>query len=270
MPLRPRSRPGGRPVSRTLGTPPSLLAPTLLAALVLASGCDVPRFEGAQIQRPPPGFTLQPESTLERRIFPDRTVAAHQTWVRSHWGDFSGIYIQAHRGATTREEVESAWQASLTSPGVRWDEEREVGGLERLTIDGRDATGWLETVRGPAGGIAWVSYRAVIPYDTVSYAVEFLSGDPTFKSHPDSLRTIVASFAVGRVRFHLPLILLASGGLLFLLSRWQSRSRERDLRARAMVLPRIERPAGAGDAEEAAPVARPTAPGAQRNPPDPS
>jgi hypothetical protein len=265
MPPRPRPRPGD-----LADVPAATAATPLLAALVLAAACDVPRFEGAQIQSPPPGFTLQPETTLERRIFPGRTVAGHQTWVRSHWGDFSGIYIQAHPGATPREEVESAWQASLASPGVRWDEEREVGALERLTIDGRDATGWLETVRGPAGGIAWISYRAVIPYDTVSYAVEFLSGDPAFTSHPDSLRTIVASFAVGRVRFNLPLILVAAGAVLFVLSQWRARSRERDLRARAMVLPRIERPDRAGDVGDPASAARPMSPGAPRDPPDPS
>jgi hypothetical protein len=49
------------------------------------------------------------------------------------------------------------------------------------------------------------------------YAIDFLTGEPGLKARPDSLRTIVASFAVGETRPNLPLIaLLGSAGLLFL------------------------------------------------------
>lgn len=241
-----------------------------VAALLALAGCDVPRFEGPQVQSPPPGFTLNAETSQDRRLFPDRPVTHHDAWVRAQWGDFSGIYINAHPGPTSAEEVEAAREAARSAGGIRYDQVRDFEPVERLTIDGREAMGWVETIRSEARGLEMVAYRAVIPYDTVTYAVEFISGDPTFKNRPDSLRTIVASFAVGRVRYNIPLILMGAGVLLFLVAQARSRARERRLRAQAMVLPRIERknpeegrdgaPDEAGPAGSGRPGGRPPTP----------
>ena len=49
-----------------------IAALVIVALMVLAtSGCDVPDVEGPQIQTRPPGFTMNPDTYLERRMFPD-------------------------------------------------------------------------------------------------------------------------------------------------------------------------------------------------------
>ncbi len=237
---------------------PRAASVALLCALL---ACDMPRFEGAQIQGPPPGFTLQPDTYQDRRLLEDRPVVHHDAWVRAQWGEFSGIYINAHAGPTGIEEVEAAREASLARPPGRADQIREFGEVERLRIDDREAFGWPELVRSERRGVEYVAYRAVIPYDTLSYAVEFVSGDPAFKMRRDSLRTVVASFGIGRTEYNLPLLLLLAGILVLGVARWRSGLRERRRRSASVRLPRIPRP----DADEtgdrgASPTASPKAP----------
>lgn len=252
------------------------LRPLVAAAcLLLLSGCEVPRFQGPQIQSPPPGFTRNPDTSQDQRLFPDRPVTHHDAWVRAQWGDFSGIYINAHAGPTSMEAVEEARRAALETRPRRPDQERDFSPVERLTIDGRDAMGWSELVRSDTRGIEYVAYRAVVPYDTVSYTVEFVSGDPAFKSRPDSLRAIVATFAVGRVEYNIPLILLVAGALLLVVNRIRARSRERKLRHASMALPTIKRPDEDGEGSDDGPAKRSAEapkPGGprRRTPPGPS
>ena len=54
----------------------------------------------------------------------------------------------------------------------------------------------------------------LVPYDTISYAVEFLTGDPSLKIRPDSLRTIVASFAIGKATWNVPLLAIMADMVL--------------------------------------------------------
>ncbi len=241
---------------------PSAASLVLVCAL---AACEMPRFEGPQIQGPPPGFTLQPDTRLDRVLLGDRPVIGHDTWVRAQWGEFSGIYINAHAGPTGIEEVEAAREAALDRPPARSDQVRDFGQVERLRIDGREAFGWPEIVRSDARGVKYVAYRAVVPYDTVSYAVEFVSGDPAFKMRPDSLRSVVASFAVGRTEYNLPLILVVAGILVFLLARWRPGLAERQRRSASVHLPKIPRP----DAEEESGGAPPTAAAVEGRPPPP-
>jgi len=208
----------------------------LVASVVLATACQVPRFEGPQIQEPPPAFSMKRDVTQERRMFPARAVVFHEAWVEASWGNFSGIYINGHPGNLGRGEVEAAQrQAILETQGQRV----EIGPLESLDVDGRTAWGWGETWRLENGGLQYVVFRAAVPYDTVTYAVDFLTGDPGLKLRPDSLRTVVASFAVGRIRWNVPLLLIAAGVLLFLLNLGRRRANERAARARHVPLVKI-------------------------------
>jgi len=96
-----------------------------------------------------------------------------------------------------------------------WD----VGDIETVTIDGR--TGWACMEEWRDNGLQEVRYHLVVPYDTITYTVDFTTGDPTYKSRPDSIRTIVSSFAVGRTEWNLPaLVLSVVGGVLVLLVGW--------------------------------------------------
>jgi len=232
-----------------------------LAALALASGgCEVPKFKGPQIQQPPPAFSMKHEAEQGVRMFPDREVAFHEAWVEASWGNFSGIYINGHPGVITVKEVEQARQTAIARPSER---RGEFTPLETLRIDDRKAWGWTEKWWGDNGGLDYVAYRAVIPYDTITYAVEFLTGEPGLKSHPDSLRTIVASFAVGRVRWNMPLLVLAAlAGLLALKAVWSRASHQPYDRSRNMKLVQIP---VKGEAEEEAGTA--SEPGGDPAPP---
>ncbi len=232
----------------------------LLTAVATVSACSIPEFQGPQIQDPPNGFTMNPETALQRRMFPDLEVVHHDAWVAAAWGDFSGIYINGHSGVLGMAHMEEARQRALSVPGERPDQVRDIGEIEQVTIDGREALAWAEMVRSPSKGIEYVAYRALIPYDTVSYAVEMVSGDPKFKSRPDTLRTMVATFGVGRTTYNIPMILIAVGALGLMLSVARTRSQERARRHASITLKQIPKKKE-GDKADA------TRPGPPRDPP---
>ena len=239
---------------------PRRVTPSLLAAglggMALAAACEVPAFQGPQIQSPPPAFTMNREATEERPMFPDRAVVHHDAWVEASWGNFSGIYINGHLGVLGSDEVEAARrQAMAATEGQRV----AYGELESLQVDGRTAWGWGETWTLENGGLQYVVFRAAIPYDTITFAVDFITGEPGLKSRPDSLRTIVASFAVGKTTLNWPVILIVSGVALFVLGLWRRRAGERAARHRQVPLAKIPK-------KEAAKPGSP-APGATTAPP---
>lgn len=250
------------PAPRTRST--ALL--TALGAGLLAA-CNVPNFQGPQIQNPPPAFTLNREATQDRRMFPDRAVVYHDAWVEASWGNFSGIYINGHPGVFGSREVDQARSAAIqAATGQRV----EFGELESLQVDGRTAWGWGETWRLENGGLQYVVFRAAVPYDTITYAVDFLTGDPGLKIRPDSLRTVVASFAIGKTTFNLPLLAVLAGVILLVGNTARSRAKARAARHRHVPLVTIPKKddkagapkGGAGPAPGAAPAATPPPEGA--------
>jgi hypothetical protein len=203
---------------------------TALALLLGSAACEVPNFEGPQIQSPPPAFFMQPEAYQERRMLPDLEITSHDAWVETSAGFFSGIYINSHAGVLTEEDAYSAWEASVVAAG----EDVTVENLETLTIDGRDAWGWAEGLQAPVLGLAWIKYRAMVPYDTITYAIEFYGGEPGLKQMPDTLKTIVASFAVGKTTWNLPLIAVFVGMTLFMINALMKRSKEKATRLQSI------------------------------------
>jgi len=229
----------------------------LMASVLVAGACDMPKFQGPQIQNPPPAFYMNREVTQTRRMFPDHAVIFHEAWVEASWGNFSGIYINGHPGNLDKAAVEAALGKAITDAQ---GELVEFGPMESLEVDGRTAWGWSETWRMDDGLIRYGVFRAAIPYDTVTYAVDFLTGDPGIRNRPDSMRTVVASFAVGRTEWNVPLLLVGAGALLFLLNLWRVRVKERAARARHVPLVTIPKrtraqPAGAGQAQAMGPPA---------------
>jgi len=227
-----------------------------LAILVLAlapSGCKIPRFQGPQIQSPPPAFSIKDGVAQDRRMFPDRDLVFHTAWIESSWGNFSGIYINGHPGVIGPDEVEAARAAAIEAVH---DQLVKFGDLEATTVDGRTAWGWGEEWRLPDGGLRYMVFRTAIPYDTVTYTVEFVTGDPGLKIRPDSLRTIAASFAIGRTEWNIPLIVICLGALALLVSRVRARDRARVERARHVTLVHV--PEKEKMEQESAPSAGPT------------
>jgi hypothetical protein len=70
----------------------------ILAVLAASAGCDVPRFEGPQIQEIAPGFLNKPDVGWDRSMFPERPKVHFDAWVKTDFGSFNGIYITGHPG----------------------------------------------------------------------------------------------------------------------------------------------------------------------------
>lgn len=216
---------------------PLLAGPVLL--LLAVAGCELPRFQGPQIQNPPRGFLLQSDAYQQRRMFPEREVRQHIAWIAAGSGPYSGIYINAHPGAIGLDEVAAAQDSAKLLPEAR---EVTFSEVEPLTIDGRTAWGWAERLETPERGLDWVAYRTVVSYDTVSYAIEYYSGDPgTKRAAPDTLRTVLSSFAVGRTQWNVPLIVLLGGLSLLGVSAARKRRADKAARLRSITLASIEK-----------------------------
>ncbi len=188
----------------------------LLSIVVLASGCDMPRYQGPQVQAPPVGFLRKADVGQDRRMFPNRPTIHFDAWIRAQWGDFSGIYINGHVGTTTREDVVEARTWAIENP---LGHPRAAGDIETVSIDGRTGWAWMEMWQD--NGLQEVRYHVAVPYDTITFTVDFTTSDPKFKSRPDSIRTIVSSFAVGRTEWNRrALALSAVLGVLVLMAGW--------------------------------------------------
>ena len=219
----------------------------LLAAL---SACDVPNFEGPQLQEPPDGFLLRPDPDIARSMFVDLPVVHHDRWVQS-LPPYSTITINGHAGTLTLEDMVTAQEygrAHASDPDVTF------GAIEPLSIDGREAWAWEERIDTPRRGIPWVAYRVMVPYDDVSYAIEIQTEDPILKSGaPGSLQAIVGTFAVGETVYNWPLILIGAGLLLFGLHTMRQRASAKADRLRSINLVKIEKkePEEAEETDEA-------------------
>lgn len=256
---------------------------TLAVLTVPLQGCRLPLIEGPEIQSPPSNFQRQPDNYPPRRVFPELPVIHHTGWVHADMDGVSVIYIDGHAGALSMDQVIVAREEALASEG---DPDVVYGSIEPLTIDGREAWGWYRSIQSSQRGLEEVTYTAVVPYDTITYALLFTSTEPTLKrASPDTLRVIVTSFAVGRTTFNMPLIVFVLGAVLFSAAMLRSRRKARADRLRSINLVTIkkdddaeadgERPSSPpeaaahprGPAPRAGPVPPPVP---DPNPPDPS
>ena len=222
------------------------IAPVCLA-LVAVSACQMPRFEGPQIQSPPQGFFIQDGTAAAHTLLPDHQATLHRGWVHTEVSGVSTIFVDGYRGRATVEDAMNAVDIMRTTAK---DPDTRFGGIEVLTIDGREAWGWSESVESARRGLVEVSYRAIIPYDTITYTVEFTSGEPSFKiAAPDTLRATVASFAVGKTTWNFPLIAMGIGAILLLGSFWRARRRTRSTHLRTINLVQVKKPSEEDAAE---------------------
>lgn len=229
------------------------LQQTLLALplLLVLSACQMPRFEGPQVQAPPANFIIVEDNYQRHRMFSDREIGFHTAWVHSDVSGVSVIYVNGHAGTTVLDDVIAAQEAARAAAA---DPDTHFSGIEVVTIDGRSGWGWSERIQSDRRGLVQVAYRAVVPYDTVSYAIEFVSGEPTLKiAAPDTLRVITASFAVGRTTWNLPLIAIGAGALLLLVGMLREKAKARQSRLRSINLVQVERKEDEDEDEDAQP-----------------
>lgn len=207
-----------------------------LLSLSALGACDVPSFEGPQLQSPPAGFILRPQSRAEHGMLTFRPQIHHDAWVQPA-PPYSTIHINGYEGELTLEDAMAA-QDSLRSNarGATVD----FGGIEPLSIDERDAWGWEE--RTDSAGATWVTYRAMVPYDTITYTVEVSTSDPALTAGaPASLQAIVSTFAVGETTYNWPLILLGIAVMAFALYLLRERSRASARRLQSVDLVTVEK-----------------------------
>jgi hypothetical protein len=192
----------------------------MLALCIVLAACDAPRFLGPQIQGIPPDFLSKGDVAENWVMFPDREQVHFDAWISTDVSAFSGIYITGYRGATSLSEVEEARQRAMATPT---DREMRYDNIEVATVDERTAWAWMEIWED--NGLQELTFRAVISYDTITYVVDFMSGDPTFKSRPDSMRAVTASFAIGRNVWNIPALSIGIALALLALAKVGARIR---------------------------------------------
>lgn len=186
----------------------------VIIGLTLAA-CHSPQFDGPQIQEPPAGFLFDPVARQNRNMFQGREQIQQGAWWKGEVVDVhSSIFITVHPRSTAREEVLAARDFQAREDG---DPDTEYGDIQTFQVDNRTAWGWTE-IRGVRGEVSSYELSVVVPYDTVSFAVEFYSNDPEWMDEA-KMREVVESFAFGRVTWDLPLVgltllVLAFAGVL--------------------------------------------------------
>lgn len=236
-------------------------------SLVTVAACDVPRFQGPEIQEPPPDFTRQPDTPAKRDLFPEHEPTFHTAWVHTDLGGVSVISIDGYATAFTLDDVMAAREAA---EAAERDPDAIYEDVEAVRIDHRDGWGWYDRVESNRRGREQVTYTAVVPYDSVSYAIEFVSGESSLqRAAPDTLRQVVGTFAIGRTTYNIPLIAVVLGAMLLLVGVLRARSRERADRLRSINLVTIETVEEGGELDLSEGATTAGAPGPDPDPPDP-
>jgi hypothetical protein len=214
----------------------------------------MPTFEGPQLQSPPQGFLMVEGSHPIRQMVSGLTPVFRAAWIESSV-DASSIFIDGYPAVLGYEDAVAARDSARR---YVIDRDTSFGEVEPISVDGRSGWGWHERVETPARGLVWVAYRALVPYDSVTYAIEFASGNPTFKrGAPDTLKAVIATFGIGRTTYDVPLIALIAGLTLFALALWRSKAEARAKRLRSIPLAKV--PKKQPPAEPAAAPTRPKA-----------
>lgn len=192
-------------------------------------------------------------------------------WIESSV-DASSIFIDGYPAVLGYEDAMAARDSARR---YAIDRDTRFGEVEPIAVDGRSGWGWHERVETPTRGLVWVAYRALVPYDSVTYAIEFASGNPTFKrTAPDTLKAVIATFGIGRTTYNVPLIALVAGAALFALALWRSKAEARAKRLRSINLVKVPKkqapnePAGTARATASQAAASPDITPASRPFPD--
>jgi hypothetical protein len=227
-------------------------------------GCDMPTFEGPQLQTPPQGFLMVQGSYPVRQLVSGHTPVFRRAWVESGV-DASNIFIDGYPAVLGYEDALAARDSSRR---YAFDPSTSFGEVEPIRVDGRDGWGWHERVESPTRGLVWVAYRALIPYDSITYAIEFSSGNPRFKgAAPESLKAVIATFGIGRTTYNVPLIALLVGGALFGVALLRSKAQGRAKRLQSINLVKIPKKQSATEPTASAPPTPPSPPTPTPNPP---
>ena len=175
--------------------------PQVIALLALAAGaaagCARPTIPGLQVRAVPAGFLFTANTDAGRNAFPDRELLSRGVW----YGDIesfqpqSELFVSRYAGTISIEEARAAREAQAGLYGH--PASIDYGTVAPVTIDGRQAYAWLETRYDERQAVRSLAYSVVIPYDSVSYALEF-STSAANRLVPDSLTRVVGSWGPGK------------------------------------------------------------------------
>jgi len=225
----------------------------------------MPTFEGPQLQTPPQGFLMVQGSYPVRQLVSGPEPVFRRAWVESGV-DASNIFIDGYPAVLGYEDALAARDSSRR---YAHDSSTSFGDVEPIRVDGRDGWGWHERVETPTRGLVWVAYRALIPYDSITYAIEFSSGNPKFKNGaPETLKAVIGTFGIGRTTYNVPLIALLVGGALFGIALLRSRAQARSKRLQSINLVKIPKKQPAQEATASAAATAPTAATSTSKPPE--
>jgi len=175
--------------------------PQVAIAVVLVMGgvgaCAKPSIPGLQLRAVPAGFLYTANTDAGRNAFPEREMLSRGVW----YGDIesfqpqSEIFVTRYAGGIMLDEARAAREAQAGTYGH--PASIDYGAVAAVTIDGRPGYAWLETRYDEHRAVRSLSYSAVIPYDSVSYALEFSTSAPA-RLVPDSLTRVVQSWGAGK------------------------------------------------------------------------
>ncbi len=159
--------------------------------LLCLLGCSTPRLDGPNISKPPEGFMFDANASSARTVFPEEYIKRQFGWAKPSEENYCSIMMTEFSGSVTRTDV----QAAKDYLEKRYNVPQEYSALEVVTIDKREAWGWLET-QYYKGELTSLEYVAVISYEDCCYSIGFYAKDPAFRDL-EILREIVCSFRKG-------------------------------------------------------------------------
>jgi hypothetical protein len=167
--------------------------PLLIAVLITVPACGPTYREGPNVAGVPEGFRYDANMTSGRPVLPNRTQIGQSGWITPFAEEHSSIMFTQYSGAADEAEV----RAVLDAYARRYTHQK-YGAVEAVTIDKRPAWGWYSE-QHLKGKLASLEYTAVIPYDDVTWAVEFYASHPRHRD-PELLKKLVTSFHYHRKR----------------------------------------------------------------------
>ena len=168
-----------------------LLGAWLLSATSL--GCVDRGPETLNFDNVPRDFMFAREASKDRQVLPHREMISQSAW----YGDLSGyeprseVFMTLYRGAAEVEEAEAARDEQAGRYGN--PESIDYGEVSWVNIAGQVSWAWLETRYDERGEVRSLDYKAVVPFDSVTWVLEF-GTNARNRLHPDSLIGVVHSF----------------------------------------------------------------------------
>lgn len=205
------------------------LRTALLCLTFGLAGCAKPSIPGLQLREVPQGFVYTANADFGVNEFAERVPLSRGAWLgdAESFQPQSEIFVTRYAGVITVEEATAVRDAQASRYGH--PASVDYGLVEPVMVGGRPALAWLETRYDEHHAVRSLKYSAVIPYDSVSYAVEF-NTSAAGRLQPDSLIRVVLSFGSGTTTVLWgPIKVMAAVlvGMALLLVYWMRRGRAR-------------------------------------------